>query len=166
MMKRSNIQPLALLLALMFVLLPGCAETGTAEISEDVYAAAGDGQIVDIRDRYTADGELHGSDAGAPVQTLLLDNAEDNERVSSEALFEISEDANTRLGITASWRRSGETLYVGVASAEGTIYALGLTSGAAHGIIDLSGLPADEYAVTMFSGNDADVFASLSYQIA
>ena len=121
---------------------------------------------MDIRDRYTADGELHGSDAGAPVQTLLLDNAEDNERVSSEALFEISEDANTRLGITASWRQSGETLYVGVASAEGTIYALGLTSGAAHGIIDLSGLPADEYAVTMFSGNDADVFASLSYQIA
>lgn len=46
------------------------------------------------------------------------------------------------------------------------LYALGLTSGAAHGIIDLSGLPADEYAVTMFSGNDADVFASLSYQIA
>lgn len=79
MMKRSNIQPLALLLALMFVLLPGCAETGTAEISEDVYAAAGDGQIVDIRDRYTADVELHGSDAGAPVQTLLLDNAEDND---------------------------------------------------------------------------------------
>ena len=117
MIKRSNIKLPALLLALMFVLLPGCAETGTAEISEDVYAAAGDGQIVDIRDRYTADGELHGSDAGAPVQTLLLDNAEDNERASSEALFEISEDANTRLGITASWRRSGETLYVGVASA-------------------------------------------------
>ena len=166
MIKRSNIKLPALLLALMFVLLPGCAETGTAEISEDVYAAAGDGQIVDIRDRYTADGELPGSDAGAPVQTLLLDNAEGNERVSSEALFEISEDANTRLGITASWRQSGETLYVGVASAEGPIYALGLTSGAAHGTIDLSGLPAGEYAVTMFSGNDADVFASLSYQIA
>ena len=50
MIKRSNIKLPALLLALMFVLLPGCAETGTAEISEDVYAAAGDGQIVDIRD--------------------------------------------------------------------------------------------------------------------
>lgn len=41
MIKRSNIKLPALLLALMFVLLPGCAETGTAEISEDVYAAAG-----------------------------------------------------------------------------------------------------------------------------
>ncbi len=136
------------------------------ETSKDAYVATGlGGQIVDIKDRYTAQESISYSNDTSPIMSLILDHAENNEWVSSECQFEISEDVSTNLGFTVSWYHHGETLYLGVASDEGTIYAIELTGGAAYGTIDLSGLPAGEYAVAMLSSRNSSVFASTTYQI-
>lgn len=100
------------------------------------------------------------------VFNLVLSDASDDEFAISGEKLTISENSNVRLQFVASWYHHGEVLYLGVINEQMTIaYSLSLSGGAAYGEIDLSNIPAGNYSIILFSSDNSEVFASVTYQI-